>query len=795
MLKYSRFVNEEIGMAKKGAKCQICGSKAIKRELCSLCASLTSNSKNRRWNKDIHPEAEQKALEYIGGGDKTSKKRWECFRTAIMDSDLTDWAKLDNDMDPVLSFPCSIERGLGICSDLENGVRLTSEERSILHQGFEMANNVRLSFLSSKAIINGRILPNSVPVASIIRMLFDEKLRFGWDITKIVVAIASIQLPPDNNIQDRFQFRRRQRRRHVDRDSILATLSWIEWMAEEHISPPQNYRIHPLSVWARGLRNNITNVGGRVFHETVNAAFHNHPNGLDKLSKYPWVKQWQEYRCPSFYNNPTKWPLKIFGMNLRLLVRTKSNGNRLAIIPDNPAIWASLISLSFSPASSLNGHLLYAIQYNWTHQKEILTHIEPPLRRSIQLLYEIISGNPGEVYIEKDTILVVGRLGHFYEIKVGEGAHGAPYVIRHIKSLKPRKTHLICIHSGKFHSNLPLGDIIASVVLSLIDDITTSEKIESLRNELVNHQPIGFPSLLSEEFVKLIGNETIHDFTKIVTRSSSSYPKWLSRDEKEWSRIEEEGFGPAERVRQQFNFIMRRNRYFIELGEGENNKLELQSDIAKEVIEEDLEQGNKKPSIGKLVEIWRETFANKIETTDGEDFAGRYWNEFRGRRDWMFLRNYGRPEQEYPIGDIRNGERRYCEVMPRVWEALMMQPIGSRASIPTVADRDLTLQHCQLRVTLRNRNEIRLLKRFLNILGYVEDEGDQLEREQVYRRRDHPHLRNRRMLTQALTNFQRRVGARGAPPWWWHYADVIEPPHDAPEYRWQLQEDLSDDRG
>jgi hypothetical protein len=92
-------------MAKKGAKCQICGSKAIKRELCSLCASLTSNSKNRRWNKDIHPEAEQKALEYIGGGDKTSKKRWECFRTAIMDSDLTDWAKLDNDMDPVLSFP------------------------------------------------------------------------------------------------------------------------------------------------------------------------------------------------------------------------------------------------------------------------------------------------------------------------------------------------------------------------------------------------------------------------------------------------------------------------------------------------------------------------------------------------------------------------------------------------------------------------------------------------------------------------------------------------------------------
>ena len=213
MLKYSRLIIEEIGMAKKGAKCQICDSKSVKRELCSLCASMTSNSKNRRWSKEIHPEAEQKAVEYIGGGDKTSKKRWGCFQTAVIDSDLTNWAKLDEGIDPVLSFPCSVEKGLGICSDLENGVRLTSEERSILHRGFEMTNNVRLSFLSSKAIINGRILPNAVPVASIVRMLFDEKVRFGWDITKLVVAIASIQLPQDNNIQDRFQFRRRQRRR------------------------------------------------------------------------------------------------------------------------------------------------------------------------------------------------------------------------------------------------------------------------------------------------------------------------------------------------------------------------------------------------------------------------------------------------------------------------------------------------------------------------------------------------------------------------------------------------------
>ena len=160
----------------------------------------------------------------------------------------------------------------------------------------------------------------------------------------------------------------------------------------------------------------------------------------------------------------------------------------------------------------------------------------------------------------------------------------------------------------------------------------------------------------------------------------------------------------------------------------------------------------------------------------------------------MFLRNYGRPEQEYPIGDIRNGERRYCEVMPRIWEALMLHPIGSQVVLPTVANKEISFQYCQLKVTLRDHREINLLKRFLKILGYRNDDGDQLERSQIYYRRDHPRPRNRRMLTQALFNFQHRLGARGAPPWWWHYADVVEPPCEIPEFRWQLEEDLSDNR-
>ena len=773
-------------MSNKAPKCQLCDQKASIKGLCHLCNSMIKNIKKKSWNKEIPEDINQKSIEIIGGGEQSSPKRWKSFEASVSELDLINWAKLEKNQDPVLEFPCDKEKGLAICSELEGGARLNAEDRSILHCGFQMINNTRISFLSSKVVVNGRVLPNDVPVASIVRMIYDEKARIGWDISQLVIALGSINIPTGGNINERYNFRVRQRRRHVDRDSVLATLSWIEWMAEENIAPPENYRLHPLSVWARDLRLRLTEQSGIGFQETVNIAFHNHPGGMEHISQYPWIGEWKNYNSPTIYNTPGSWPLSIFSMNLKIKVRNKQHSTRLASVPNRPCIWAAIIALAFSPASSKNGHLLYSIQYNWTHQKENVVDIPPPLQRSIQLLYEVINGNSAEVFIEQDTILVIGRLGHFYEVKVGEGAHGAPYIIRLVSSLKPRKSKPICIHSGRFHSNLPLGDTIASVVLALLDDVSISQRVESLRSELSNIQPIGFPSLLSEQHIQLLDNNALKEFTKNLAGQT---PRWLSREQLEWDLIEEEGFGPAERVRQQFNYIMRRNRYYVELKE---NKA-IEEDGSKKVIAEDLEKNNSKVSISKLVKIWRKEF-KPIMDSDNPQVFERFWNHFHGRRDWIYLRNNGRPENEHPIGDIRDGERRYCEVIPRVWEALMLQPVGSHVTLSTVNNGEISFQHCQLKVTIRNQAERNFLKRLLAMLGYDEDEGDQLERQQVYYRRDHPRPGIRRRLTNLLTRFQSRMGARGAPPWWWHYADVAQPPNEVPEFRWQLQEDLTDNR-
>jgi hypothetical protein len=157
----------------------------------------------------------------------------------------------------------------------------------------------------------------------------------------------------------------------------------------------------------------------------------------------------------------------------------------------------------------------------------------------------------------------------------------------------------------------------------------------------------------------------------------------------------------------------------------------------------------------------------------------------------MYLRNDGIGNRNYPIGDIRNGERRWCELMPRIWQALQLQPVGSTIRIGEENMQAISFEHCNLRVTLRNRTEKRTVVRLAELLGYVED--GVFNGQIVLVRRDHPLPNNRRSMTRIIEVLQRRNGARGAPPWWWHYGEAPEAPQGVPEFPWELEEDLRDE--
>lgn len=122
----------------------------------------------------------------------------------------------------------------------------------------------------------------------------------------------------------------------------------------------------------------------------------------------------------------------------------------------------------------------------------------------------------------------------------------------------------------------------------------------------------------------------------------------------------------------------------------------------------------------------------------------------------------------------------------------MRHPIGATFRMGVLDGGTLTFENCHLAVTIRTAQERRMIRRFSALLGYVEHGRHENNIEFI--RRDHPRNHARRDLTLLLNRAQGTLGARGAPPWWWHYAEVIEAPMEAPpfEFRWELEQDLRD---
>ena len=774
-------------MAKSKHSCNICTDEIEQGEICKLCNKLTTKVKKKRWSLDISPSARRQTTKILAEA-KNSNQRWRNFENYFTDTKFCNWAKLPASIDPIVSMPFSPEVGLEICESLENSLRLTPEHRTLLQDGFLMYDGTRISFIGTRAIINGRQLPVNIPLSSILRMMIDEKSRQGWNLTQLIYLLSS----SDPETINSWHTRRQRVEPHIDRMPALATLSWMEIMIEEHVTPPTNYSIHPLSAWIRELRTQLHMSSGHMLSDEISNALTHYPQQLFDNFNHPWIDEWKEYRTVHNPRIQRKWPLKTLYNRLMLSTRTKSGSTNLTKVPCKPAVIAGLLCMLFSPVTSPTGMLLYSLQYNWTSSSPVKSEIPAPLARSITLLHDIINSNKDRVFKHGEAILVIGRLGHFYEVNVERGAHGAPFVIRLIKSLSPTRREEICIHEGREQSSLPLGDIIASVILSLLDDVNSSQEVDSLLRVLVQHSPLGFSTTLSDNEISLLCKNAMAQLDGIEGAFLGTGISWLRNNPNRNEQNEAINFGPRAEAhyRNYLNFMMRRNRFHQDRNAGSDN---YENSYSRKVIKADLDDTNLTPSYDKLVQRWKEF---KDETECEQDmsnphFARQFWRHRPAER-WMFIRNNGVNPQSMKIGDIRNGERRYCEVFPRIWDAMMRQTPNSTVSLIGGNNPQIKFQQCDLEVSIRNEIEKGFLKNMLRILGYV-DTQEGLERETRYIRRNEISNNAFRKLSEKLGNLQSTRGARGAPPWWWHFRQVCDMPTEKQEFSWQLQENLRDD--
>jgi len=757
---------------------------------CRLCSSLIVSKKDQKWAYEIDSSLHDQAQELIGGANKTAQQRWKNLRKNANHLKDVQWARLaDETLDPVLSAPCSAEELKEIIQQVSDGIRLETPQRLSLHAGFVLHDGVRISFIGGGLLVNGRAMPGEVPIVSLLNVLSSKSARTGWDLTKLFVAFGSlntnnIETPDPRRIRPR-DLRRLRFRPSLQKPGASVLFTWIEWMAEEHLTPPENYSLNPVGVWARDVRLRLGASERRKFDQNIVEAFKHHPKGLDDLNEYPWMERWHGYLETTQFNSNRSWPFEIIEKRFKFIVRSKNDGSRRTAVPDEPGIWALLLSNALSPLTSNAGELLYALQYNWTSQNTESQEIAAPLRRSIQFLREVIDGNADRVFIHQEHLLVIGRLGHFYEVRVGRGAHGAPFIINSIDSLESRQTHPICIHDGPFHSTVPLGDTIVSVLLALLDDINTSAEIESLCQHVSHYSPLGFPSKITNKHLRFFNTKDLQRLKEVVSKRSLQGIigiDWLPQP------AERERERDAGQVNQNMRHLFHRNlAYNRRRWQHEANE-SVQTYRTQLLIEHALAADSVLPH-PQFIEFWHKSFDEMPNERHGEANQ-RFYHQFRGRDEWMYLRNFGREENDLPIGDIRNGERRYCEVFPRIWEALMRHPIGATFQMGVLDRGILSFENCHLAVTIRNAQERRMIRRFSAVLGFVEQgrNGDSI----VFVRRDHPRPQARRHLTALLNRAQETLGARGAPPWWWHYGRVDEVPRELPEFRWELEQDLRD---
>jgi len=173
-----------------------------------------------------------------------------------------------------------------------------------------------------------------------------------------------------------------------------------------------------------------------------------------------------------------------------------------------------------------------------------------------------------------------------------------------------------------------------------------------------------------------------------------------------------------------------------------------------------------------------------------QEYMGRYIQNPPYIHD--MLRNRQTVKRIHGCGDIRDGERRWCETFSRAWECFHLQPIESTIQLHGAEIKSLAFQHFNLKITIRDRDEERFIQNIAELVGYellLEDEQNL-----VMVRKRHPRTDARIEVARMLNQLQQKQGAEKAPPRWWNYIDRTQAPKKLEKGRWQLHEDLQDDK-
>lgn len=181
----------------------------------------------------------------------------------------------------------------------------------------------------------------------------------------------------------------------------------------------------------------------------------------------------------SFPDPPFDWEPEGFEL---VVLDNKQQRHRMPLPKSSRAIEAFTAIWNGRDGSRLARHLR-GISFRWALSSGIIQSdsVANPTERSFLLLRSIIDASPN-IKMDGFQISIIGSSGVEWRISAGVGVHGAPYIVRPLGRTKEGKTVLfreVCAYDAA--DELPIGDRIATMALSLLNDENTAKRVDTIR--------------------------------------------------------------------------------------------------------------------------------------------------------------------------------------------------------------------------------------------------------------------------------------------------------------------------
>ena len=728
---------------------------------CAICARCIEITEENKWAPSLPLEVHQRMADVLGGPARSLRKRWENLERFMNHTPDVDWARLnDTEQDPVRICPFPEDEGRIFVEKLEKRSGYSGYEKERLEEGFIMWDGTLLSFVDGRMSIDGRVHEARIPTEQYLLLLMNPIERKGWDLVKLFLALSGLYQIIDINQRPQqyaHRFRRLFGLLHRERPTPFDIFAQTSFLIEKNERRKKSPSFPDSINWSLDLMGRLSRRRPRQRIKFARRFVRDGENTALPNSKLPWVQRWKQLTELVAHAN-VSFPFMINSKGVLSFRTLTKNGNvRRTSIPFLPGLLAGLISWGSSPHASKEGGWLIAAQMNWTAPYEQTDTANLPFRRSMQFLRGVLQQFPNDTWIHQDRLLVRGMLGHFYEIRIQRGAHNAPFKIHAVGKTTTHR-HSICIHTGKHHRDIPIGDTIAIVVLSLLSDVTTSKRMNSLQMHLLTQPPIGLPQ-------------------KETGMSPNTFYKTREKS-----------------YRFPFNQLL--------LFEGQDetspdlDSLEFMSDEA--IVEHwklrPTGNGQFDPP-GHLNPEWDwEVNDDQIEVREFDRlrYNQQVFHQFENMRENIVaIRNPPFQQEEDEQRDRHHDDQfyRWYRTMPLAWEALSLQPIGHQVEMGGVRGL-FRMQGCRLRLTIRSAQEEDALHRILEILGYRRAHYRQLNH--VYVRRDFPIADPRQALRELMEPMTEEFGFANIDDYVLRFIEVGRPPDRMPEVDARLHANMVD---